>query len=56
MKAVSTKIAATALTVFSTSVWAVDVPSIFYSNAPDWLENQIVIGELKQDETLVEAR
>ncbi|WP_234495183.1 cellulose synthase subunit BcsC-related outer membrane protein [Vibrio maritimus] len=55
MRAVSTKIAATALTVFSTSVWAVDVPSIFYSNAPDWLENQIVIGELKQDETLVEG-
>ncbi|GAL32672.1 hypothetical protein JCM19240_6104 [Vibrio maritimus] len=29
--------------------------SVFYRSAPDWLENQIVIGELKQDETLVEA-
>lgn len=38
-----------------TSAWGSDVPSVFYRSAPDWLENQIVIGELKQDETLVEG-
>lgn len=28
-------------------------PAVYYQSAPNWLENQIVIGELKKDEDLV---
>ncbi|WP_353497087.1 cellulose synthase subunit BcsC-related outer membrane protein [Vibrio sp. CB1-14] len=51
----SSQISAALLSVLCSSAWGSDVPSVFYRSAPDWLENQIVIGELKQDETLVEA-
>ncbi|MCL9773968.1 cellulose synthase subunit BcsC-related outer membrane protein [Vibrio methylphosphonaticus] len=32
---------------------ATNAPVIYYQSAPSWLENQIVIGELKKDEELV---
>ncbi|MFC5076579.1 Cellulose synthase operon protein C precursor [Vibrio thalassae] len=55
MKGTPSKVAIACLTIFGASAWADDIPAAFYRSAPDWLENQIVIGELKQDEALVEG-